>query len=110
VRKAATQNIAPDEQIDFAFWGVANQTLVGLRDRILVLQPGIASGAAFGCNAATLYYRDIVGVQAQTTMLKGSLEISTAGARTSIACTRGRLKRWQPYLDELRTRMASAKA
>jgi hypothetical protein len=120
--------------LDFAFWGPSHQTVAAFRDRILFLKPGLMANATFGCRAATIYYRDITGVQVNTGMVMGVIEISTpsyqarpvdywqsAGkARDAqapsayvipncIPCSKDQIRRWQPFLEELRRRVASAK-
>jgi hypothetical protein len=134
VRKAAQDHITAGEPLDFAFWGPSHQTIVAFRDRVLILKPGLMANASFGCRATTIFYRDITGVQVNTGMVMGVLEISTpsyqarpvdywqaAGSGRDarapsayvipncIPCSKDQIRRWQPFLEELRRRVASAK-
>ena len=134
VRKTASQHVESGERVDFFLVGHADQTLVALADRLLILKPGFMANTAFGCRATTLYYRDVTGIQINTGMRKAVLEVSTPSyqatpidywrgfdknvkaqvpsayvAPNCIPANKKLVDSWKPLLDELRQRVAAAK-
>jgi hypothetical protein len=50
---------------------------VCLDDRLLILKRGFGVGAPFGAMAATIFYRDVTGIQVRMHLVSGWIEIST---------------------------------
>jgi hypothetical protein len=66
-----------DEQPLFIIPG-AHGSLVAFENRCMILKPGVFAGSLGGGRASTFYYRDITGIEINTGMLMGVLEIMTA--------------------------------
>jgi hypothetical protein len=63
--------------VRFCLRGKHGHALVCLDDRLLILKRGFYAGAAFGAMAATIFYRDVTGIQVRTHLVSGWIEIST---------------------------------
>jgi hypothetical protein len=79
VQKALPEHVVDDEEPDYAIVGDFGQALVGFADRVLIIKPGWRAGSAFGARVTGFPYREIVAVEVNTGMVKGVLELVTAG-------------------------------
>jgi hypothetical protein len=70
-------NTAAGETARFCVRGKRGHALVCLDDRLLILKGGLRAGGAFGAMAATIFYRDVTGIQVRMQLLSGWIEIST---------------------------------
>lgn len=68
-------NAEPGEQAQLCVRGALGQALVCLDDRIVIVKRGLSAGAAFGGMSATIYYRDVTGVQIGRRLFSGWIEI-----------------------------------
>jgi hypothetical protein len=71
------RNTLADEAVRFCVRGKAGHALVCLGDRLLILKRGVRAGAAFGTMSATIFYRDVTGIQVRMHLISGWIEIST---------------------------------
>ena len=117
------------DEIRFALRGLNGQALVALQDRLLIIKPGISAGALGGARVTTFYYSDITGVEANTGLMMGVIEVNTPafpGTTTKDYWSQGKdrnprflsncvpidrpgLKTYKPYLDQLRQWIREAK-
>ena len=80
LRRLAEQHMGEGESIEFClrtsdpFWA---QAIVALDDRLLIIKPGLMAGATFGARVTSFYYRDINGIEVNTGLLSGVIEINT---------------------------------
>jgi hypothetical protein len=129
LKKHARQHMSEDESVEFYLLGTNSQGIVALKDRLLVIKPGWEAGAAFGARVTSFYYRDIAGIEVNTGMLMGVLEVNTPAYQGTqekdywslnkdrdprkltncIPIVKRALKHYQPYLDRLRTMINEAK-
>jgi hypothetical protein len=77
LRRELARNTQADETVRFCVRGKAGHALVCLGDRLLIVKHGARAGAAFGTMAATIFYRDVTGIQVRMHLLSGWIEIST---------------------------------
>jgi hypothetical protein len=77
LRRELERNTETDEPVRFCVRGKAGHALVCLGDRLLILKRGVHAGAAFGTMAATIFYRDVTGIQVRMHLISGWIEIST---------------------------------
>ena len=137
VRRALERHTHADETIRFCLKGDADHSLVALDDRLLIIKAGVFAGTAFGARVATIYYKDVTGIEVNTGLVNCVVEVATPsypaigkksawlGGRTSkkdlfnrdpytesntIPVFRFDLKKWQPYLEQLRALIAEAKS
>ncbi|MFZ1881419.1 MAG: hypothetical protein WAU41_14845 [Gaiellaceae bacterium] len=75
LRRELDLNARPGEQVRLCVRGALGQALVCLDDRILIVKRGLSAGAAFGAISATIYYRDVTGVQIGRRIFSGWIEI-----------------------------------
>jgi hypothetical protein len=68
-------NARPGERVQLCVRGAHGQALVCLDDRILIVKRGLSAGAAFGAISATIYFRDVTGVQIGRRLFSGWIEI-----------------------------------
>jgi len=128
-RKLAEENINPNEKVLFCLVGHWGQTLVALTDRLLIIKVGMRAGATFGERVTTFYYRDITGIDVNTGLVNGAIEISTpsyqgteqkgfwntdrtrdpATLSNCISLSKSDLEKYQPHLKELREMINEAK-
>lgn len=128
-RELLAQHMAVGERVEFCLVGASNQALVVLDDRVLILKTGFLAGAAFGGRAAAFHLSDISGIQVNTGLINGSIEIHTPGLGATkagdffttdaksdpfklpncIPIAKVDLKLFQPYLDRLRAKIAIAR-
>jgi hypothetical protein len=129
LEKFARQHMSEDESVEFYLLGTNSQGIVALKDRLLVIKPGWEAGAAFGARVTSFHYADITGIEFNTGMLMGVLEINTPAYQGTpgkdywsigkdrdprrvtncIPIKKGNLKHYQPYLDRLRAMVREAK-
>jgi hypothetical protein len=65
------------ERVRFCIRGDLGHALVCLDDRLLVLKSGFHAGTTFGTQAATIFYRDVTGIQVRMHLVSGWIEISS---------------------------------
>ncbi len=75
LRRELDLNAKPGEQVQLCVRGALGQALVCLDDRILIVKRGLSAGATFGAISATIYYRDVTGVQIGRRIFSGWIEI-----------------------------------
>ncbi len=135
LRKLAEQNMGEDESIEFCLLsqsgvGGWSQVIVALDERLLVIKPGMAAGATFGARVTSFYYRDITGIEINTGLLQGVIEINTPSYQGTaqkdywnvrdqnknpflvtncLPISKRDLKHYKPYIDKLRTMIREAK-
>ena len=127
--KHLDKHLSEDDTVRFCIQGVNSQAIVALQDRMLVIKPGWEAGAAFGARVTSFYYRDVTGIEINTGLVMGVIEINTPayqGAATKdygslredrnpryatncIPIRKGDLKTIRPYLDELERLVRDAK-
>ena len=66
-----------DETVRLCLRGDLGHALVCLDDRLLVLKAGFHAGTTFGSMSATMFLRDVTGIQVRTHLLSGWIEISS---------------------------------
>jgi hypothetical protein len=71
------RNVGGDDDVRICIRGDLGHAIVCLDDRLLVLKAGFHAGTTFGAMAATIYYRDVTGIQIRTQLLSGWIEISS---------------------------------
>jgi hypothetical protein len=77
LRRELARQVADGEQIRFCIRGDLGHALVCLEDRLLVLKSGFHAGTTFGTQAATIFYRDVTGIQVRMHLVSGWIEISS---------------------------------
>jgi hypothetical protein len=77
LRREFALNTEQGETARFCVRGKRGHALVCLDDRLLILKRGFGAGAAFGAIAATIFYRDVTGIQVRMQLVSGWIEIST---------------------------------
>jgi hypothetical protein len=122
-------NMQPDERVRFCLVGNIGQSIVALDDRLIVAKAGFMAGATFGGRATSFNYSDITGIQVNTGLMKGTIEIHTPGLGATkasdywstdknedpfklpntIPIAKANLGQYQPRLDELRALVAAAR-
>lgn len=65
------------ESTRFCLRGDLGHALVCLDDRLIVLKAGFHAGTTFGAMAATIFYRDVTGIQVRMHLVSGWIEISS---------------------------------
>jgi Short C-terminal domain len=110
--------------------------LVALDDRLLIIKAGVFAGTTFGARVATIFYRDITGIEVNTGLLNCVVEVSTASypanreeerlvrrphqqqgcvnrdprmESNTIPVIRLNLKKWESHLAELREMISAQK-
>jgi hypothetical protein len=74
-----------DESVRLCLRGDLGHALACLDDRLVVLKAGFHAGTTFGSMSATMYYRDVTGIQVRTHLLSGWIEISSPSFQGSDA-------------------------
>jgi hypothetical protein len=77
LRREFTLNTKPDENARLCLRGELGHALVCLDDRLLILKRGFHAGTTFGAMAATIFYRDVTGIQVRMHLVSGWIEISS---------------------------------
>jgi hypothetical protein len=77
LRREFALNTEGGETALFCVRGRRGHALVCLEDRLLILKRGFRAGAPFGATAATIFYRDVTGIQVRMHLVSGWIEIST---------------------------------
>jgi hypothetical protein len=78
VRRALESNIHSDETLRFCLKGDFDHSLIALDDRLLIVKAGVFAGTTFGARVATIYYKEITGIEVNTGLLNCVVEVSTA--------------------------------
>lgn len=128
-RRLAEENINPGEQVLFCLVGSFDQALVALEERLLIIKVGMIAGATFGGRVASFHYKDITGIEVNTGLINGVIEISTPSYQATeekdwwsmqrdrdpaklsncLPIYKANLKEYQPYLEKLREMIRKAK-
>jgi hypothetical protein len=77
LRRELQRQTLDGEQVLFCLRGDLGHALVCLEDRLLVLKSGFHAGTTFGAMAATIFYRDVTGIQVRMHLVSGWIEISS---------------------------------
>ena len=77
LRRELTRHMVDGESVRFCVRGDLGHALVCLDDRLLVLKSGFHAGTTFGTQAATIFYRDVTGIQVRMHLVSGWIEISS---------------------------------
>ena len=77
LRRELTRHMVDGERVRFCVRGDLGHALVCLDDRLLVLKSGFHAGTTFGTQAATIFYRDVTGIQVRMHLVSGWIEISS---------------------------------
>ena len=77
LRREFELNTRPGEEALFCLRGEPGHALACLDDRLLILKCGFHAGTTFGAMAATIFYRDVTGIQIRVHLLSGWIEISS---------------------------------
>ena len=77
LRRELTRHMLDGERVRFCVRGDLGHALVCLDDRLLVLKGGFHAGTTFGTQAATIFYRDVTGIQVRMHLVSGWIEISS---------------------------------
>ena len=77
LRRELERQTLDGEPIRFCLRGDLGHALVCLEDRLLVLKSGFHAGTTFGSMAATIFYRDVTGIQVRMHLVSGWIEISS---------------------------------
>ncbi|MDP8212067.1 MAG: SHOCT domain-containing protein [Candidatus Zapsychrus exili] len=129
IQRLVRENLNQNETVLFCLVGNFSQSLIALDERILVIKSGFMAGATFGSRVTSLHYKDITGIEVNTGLLTGVIEISTPsyqGTREKdwwamardrdpmkvsncIPIEKNKLKEYQPYLEKLRQKIRDAK-
>jgi hypothetical protein len=75
LRQELDLNAKQGEHARLCVRGALGQALVCLDDRIVIVKRGLSAGATFGAISATIYYRDVTGVQIGRRLFSGWIEI-----------------------------------
>jgi hypothetical protein len=67
-------NAQPGERARICVRGAMGHALVCLDDRVLIVKRGFSAGAAFGAISASIYYRDVTGIQVGRRLFSGWIE------------------------------------
>lgn len=134
LKTLVNQHITEDEAIEFCLISLNmpgwTQAIVALQDRLLVIKPGIMAGAAFGARVTSFYYPDINGIEINTGLINGVIEINTPSYQGTgqkdfwnikdkdkdpnkvtncLPIAKSNLKHYKPYIDRLRKMIREAK-
>jgi hypothetical protein len=77
LRRELARHVLAGEQVRFCVRGDLGHALVCLDDRLLILKSGFHAGTTFGTQAATIFYRDVTGIQVRMHLVSGWIEISS---------------------------------
>ncbi|MGH3001414.1 MAG: SHOCT domain-containing protein [Gaiellaceae bacterium] len=130
LRREFALNTRPGENARLCLRGRFGHALVCLDDRLLILKRGFRAGTTFGAMAATIFYRDVTGIQVRMQLVSGWIEISSPSFQGSerkrawdlratdrdvfkqpncVAIQRRHVPVYQVALSELRRLVAEAK-
>jgi len=129
IKKIVQENINQSEKILFCLVGSSNQSLIALNKRLLVIKTGFIAGVTFGSRITSFHYKDITGIEINTGLISGVIEINTPSYQGTkekdwwsmdrdrdpfkvsncIPIAKGNLKEYQPYLEKLREKIQKAK-
>lgn len=128
-RRLVEENLNPGEKVLFCLVGAYDQALVALEERLLIVKVGMIAGATFGGRVASFHYKDITGIEVNTGLVTGVIEISTPSYQATeekdfwsterdrdpaklsncLPIYKTNLKEYQPYLERLREMIKKAK-
>jgi hypothetical protein len=76
-RKHLYKHLGEGEEVKLCIQGANSQAIVALQERLLVIKPGWEAAATFGARVTSFYYHDITGIEVNTGLLLGVIEINT---------------------------------
>jgi hypothetical protein len=79
VKKALSENVAPDETIRVIIRGARGQAMIGTDSRVFVCKPGFMAGASFGAEVTSWSYRNLLGVQRHKGLMTGAVLLQGPG-------------------------------
>jgi hypothetical protein len=133
LRKLVQPHISERESIQFCLLsgiGGWNQAIVALTDRLLMIKPGLMVGATSGPRVIGFYYRHITGIEIDTGLINGVIEINTPSYQRTrqkvfwkikyedrdayniancLPISKKNLREYKPYIDMLRAMERAAK-
>jgi len=134
LRKLVQPYISEGESIQFCLLsrniGGWNQAIVTLTDRLFMIKPGLMARATYGPPVISFYYRDITGIEVNTGLINGVIEINTPIYQRTrqkdfwkiknedkdpykvvncLPISKKHLKVYKPYIDRLRAMERAAK-
>jgi hypothetical protein len=133
LRKLVQPHISEGESIRFCLLsgnGGRDQAIVALTDRLLMIKPGLMAGATPGPRVIGFYYRDITGIEINTGLINGVIEINTPSYQrirqkrfwkiknedkdanrvaNCLPISKKNLREYEPYIDWLRAMERAAK-
>jgi hypothetical protein len=77
LRREFELNTNPGERVRLCLRGVLGHALVCLDDRVLILKRGLHAGTLFGSMSATIFYRDVTGIQVGRHLFSAWIEIQS---------------------------------
>jgi hypothetical protein len=77
LRRELERQTLAGERIRFCLRGDLGHALVCLDDRVLIMKSGFHAGTTFGTMVATIFYRDVTGIQVRMHLVSGWIEISS---------------------------------
>jgi hypothetical protein len=77
LRRELERQTLEGERIRFCLRGDLGHALVCLDDRLLIMKSGFHAGTTFGTMVATIFYRDVTGIQVRMHLVSGWIEISS---------------------------------
>lgn len=128
-REAVEAHVRSTDEIHGVMVGAANQGLVALQDRLIIVKSGVQAGAMGGNRVTTFPYADIISIEANTGMVNAVVEVLTAAysggaekdfwsrdrdrdpfkANNCLPTTKSALASAQGFLNEVRAMIAQAK-
>lgn len=128
-KRLLKQNLRTGETVEFCIVGNFKQSIVALNERLVIIKPGFMAGATFGARVTSFYYRDITGIEVNTGLINGVIEICTpsyegtrqkdfwsmdrdrdpAKVSNCIPINKISLKICQPFLEKLHAKIDDAK-
>jgi hypothetical protein len=69
--------LGESDDVKLCIQGTNSQAIVALQERLLVIKPGWEAAATFGARVTSFYYQDITGIEVNTGLLMGVIEINT---------------------------------
>ena len=127
-KKVLEENIRKNEKVFFCLKGIFGQVMVALDKRLLIIKPGFFAGATFGSRVTSFYYKDITGVEINTGLIFGVIEICTPSHQGStekdfwsignkdpfkisncLPIEKSKLKYYKPYLEKLQNLIEKCK-
>jgi len=77
VRRVVERHVSEGESVLFCVRGSLGHSLIALDERLLIVKPGFHAGTTFGTLTTTFYYQDVSGIQLNTFLITGWIEVSS---------------------------------